>query len=452
MRSMNRILVIEDELNLQRSLASFLGEKGYEVRAAATAAEAFEVLAGFEPRAIILDVRLPDASGLDLIEPLKRQVPKARVIMITAFHDMDTTIQAMKRGAFDYLNKPLDIDELERSVQRATHRPKLRSAPARPPAAPAEDAAGRQLVGSSRAMSQIFKTIGLLATNQATVLITGETGTGKEVIARVIHNNSPHSGEPFVTVDCTTLVSNLMESELFGHEKGAFTDASAAKPGRLELAGQGTIFFDEIGDLSPSLQAKLLGFLERREFTRVGGTLLRHSHARIIGATNRSLEKLAALGDFRPDLLFRLKVATVQVPPLRERLEDLEDLVPFFLHRIFQEFGLAITMIEKGVMELLTAYTWPGNVRELLNVLTKAALQCRDEVLLTEAVRAALATSHQALEPATAFPTLAEAEKQHLEAALRLTKWNISAAARLLGVTRPTLRSHLAKHGLRRPA
>jgi two-component system, NtrC family, response regulator AtoC len=449
---MNRILVIEDELNLQRSLAIFLTEKGYEVRTASTAAEGLTQLAQFDPKVVILDVRLPDASGLDILQPLKRQAPKTRVIMITAYHDMGTTIQAMKGGAFDYLNKPLDIDELEASIKRATHLPKLRQAPPRPAGDFAGQAAEPQLVGSSRAMSQIFKTMGMLATNRATVLIEGETGTGKEVIARVIHNSSPQGGEPFVTVDCTTLVNTLMESELFGHEKGAFTDASATKPGRLELAGQGTIFFDELGEMSASLQAKLLGFLERREFTRVGGTRILHSQARIIAATNRSLDQMAALGTFRPDLLFRLKVATVRVPPLRERIEDLEELVPFFLNRIHAEFSLRIARVEKGVMGLLRAHAWPGNVRELLNVLTKAALESRDEVLLLAAIQAALASSSDQPQPQTGFPTLAQAEKRHVEAALRLANWNVSAAARVLNITRPTLRSHMLKHKISKPA
>lgn len=449
---MNRILVIEDEANLQRSLAIFLRERGYEVRTASTGAQGLAQLAEFEPKVVILDVRLPDVSGLDLLQPIKQQAPKARVIVITAYHDMSTTIQAMKGGAFDYLNKPLDIDDLEQSVKRATYLPKLRQTPSRPTEPPAGLADDYQLVGGSKATSQIFKTIGLLANNRATVLISGETGTGKEVIARVIHQSSPQHQEPFVTVDCTTLVSTLMESELFGHEKGAFTDASASKPGRLEMAGQGTIFFDEISELSPSMQAKLLGFLERREFTRVGGTRILQSQARIIGATNRSLEQMAELGKFRPDLLFRLNVATVRVRPLRERIEDLESLVPFFLHRIFKEYGLQITMLEKGVMGLLRAYAWPGNVRELLNVLTKAALECRDEVLLVESIRTALASSNNQLQTHAGFPTLAEAEKRHLEAALRLANWNVSAAAKVLGITRPTLRSHMLKHQINRPA
>jgi two-component system response regulator AtoC len=401
---------------------------------------------------VILDVRLPDASGLDTLEPIKRQAPKTRVIMITAYHDMGTTIQAMKNGAFDYLNKPLDIDELELSVKRATHLPKLRQSPPRPAGDFAgEEADHRRLVGSSRAMSQIFKTMGLLSTNRATVLIEGETGTGKEVIARVIHDSSPQAGEPFVTVDCTTLVSTLMESELFGHEKGAFTDASAVKPGRLELAGQGTIFFDELGEMPPALQAKLLGFLERREFTRVGGTRVMHSQARIIAATNRSLDQLAASGGFRADLLFRLKVATVRVPPLRDRMEDMEELVPFFLNRIHKEFGPRITMVEKGAMGLLRSYAWPGNVRELLNVLTKAAVESRDEVLLVEAVKAALDSSSERPRSQAGFATLAEAEKRHLEAALARANWNVSAAARVLNITRPTLRSHMLKHGIVKP-
>ena len=445
---MSRILVIDDEVNLQKTLALFLAEKGHQVRTASSAAQGLDLLSSFDPRVVILDLRLPDASGLDILGPITARAPSARVIVITAYHDMETTISAMRRGAFDYLHKPLDIDELEQSVARAAHRPVLSSAPGPSPVRAA--AAPNQLVGRSRAMRQIFKVMGMLTTNQATVLIQGETGTGKEVTARAIHERCSPQGGPFVTIDCATLVDNLMESELFGHERGAFTGAVATKKGRLELASSGTIFFDEIGELSLGLQAKLLRFLERREFTRVGGLTTLHSSARVMGATNRSLEEMAARGTFRPDLLFRLKVATLTLPPLRERLEDMEELVPHFLERINKELGSQVVSLEEGARGLLRSYHWPGNVRELLNVLTKAVMESRGPVLLTDALRAALALSRDQLGPQAGFPTLAQAEKSHLEAALRATQGNITAAALLLGITRPTLRSRMVKHGLER--
>ena len=443
----NRILVIEDEPALRKSLAMFLGEKGYEVATAATAAQGMETAGRFTPRVIILDLRLPDGSGLDLLAPLGKTLPEARAIVITAHHDMETTIAAMRAGAFDYLHKPLDIDELERAVERAAHVPQLADAA---PAGREQGPGLTRMVGRSRAMRQIFKSVGLLTENRATVLIQGETGTGKELIARVIHERSPQAAEPFITVDCTTLVDSLMESELFGHEKGAFTGAASAKRGRLELAGRGTIFFDEVGELTPPLQAKLLRFLETREFSRVGGVKTLHSEARIIGATNRDLDALTAQGGFRSDLLFRLKVTFIQVPPLRQRMEDLDELVPYFLERINREMGTRVRRMEKGAMTLLKTQAWPGNVRELGNVLTKAAIASRGEVLLAGEVRAALALANGSATPATGLATLAEAEKQHILAALNLTSFNISAAARLLGVTRPTLRSRMSRHGVKR--
>jgi two-component system response regulator AtoC len=447
---MSCILVIEDEPALRKSLAMFLGEKGYEVRAAGSAAEGLEAAGRFHPRVIILDLRLPDASGLDILAPLAQQPGKARVIVITAHHDMETTIAAMRAGAFDYLHKPLDIDELERSVRRAAHVPELSKA--RPTATAPQGEGGQltRMVGRSRAMRQIFKAVGLLTENRATVLIQGETGTGKELIARVIHERSPHADQPFITVDCATLVDSLVESELFGHEKGAFTGAGAAKQGRLELAGKGTIFFDEVGELPPRLQAKLLRFLETRQFSRVGGVKTLHSEARIIGATNRNLEMMTAQGAFRSDLLFRLKVAFIQVPPLRERIQDLDELAPFFLERINREMGTRVERVEKGVMPLLKERAWPGNVRELGNVLTKAVINSRGGVLLREAVRSALATGSVSAENGPALPTLAQAEKDHILAALHLTGFNVSAAARILGVSRPTLRGRMAKHEIRR--
>ena len=447
---MTRVLVIDDEAPLRHSLAMFLGEKGLEVTTAASAAEGLAAAKTQQPEVVILDIRLPDGSGLDLLAPLRRSLPGSRVIMITAYHDMETTIEAMRLGAYDYIHKPLDVEELEQSLGRVLPRARQvgRLLPLEEPVA---DPEATVLVGKSRPMQQVFKQIGLLTANRATVLIEGETGTGKEVIARLIHERSPWWSEPFITVDCTTLVESLTESELFGHERGAFTGATRAKQGRLELAGLGTIFFDEIGELPSGLQAKLLRFLERREFTRVGGNQTLRSEARVLGATNRSLAELVSRGQFRADLLFRLQVAAIQVPPLRQRLEDLEDLVPFFLHRINRQLHTRVRFLEKEAMAVLKQHPWPGNVRQLANVLTKAAIDSRGEVLLAEAVRGSLVLAAETPLGATpAEGSLRDAERAHIQAALERNRGNLSAAARELGLSRPTLRKRLTNLGLRR--
>ncbi|MGD9124039.1 MAG: sigma-54 dependent transcriptional regulator, partial [Desulfarculaceae bacterium] len=309
----------------------------------------------------------------------------------------------------------------------------------------------RRIIGNTPEMASIFKTIGLISRNQATVLISGETGSGKELIARVIHESSIRKQEPFITVDCTTLVDNLLESELFGHERGAFTGAVEAKQGRLELAGRGTIFFDEVGDMPLSLQAKLLRFLEYREFTRVGGSAVHRSQARIIAATNQNLEQMCQEGGFRQDLLFRLKVVSIHVPPLRQRLSDLPELVQFFLGQINHELQTRVTRVEEEAMETLRCHTWPGNVRELRNVLTKSALESRGAVLLAEAVKAALSGSLPGQEPREGLRTLDEVENDHILRALSHAEWNITVTAQTLGISRPTLRRKMARYGIKRP-
>jgi two-component system response regulator AtoC len=359
---------------------------------------------------------------------------------------METTIQAMRQGAYDYIHKPLDVDELDRAVDMGLH---ISSESRRDPPLVEEDrewSSGERIVGRTQAMLSIFKTIGLLSRNRATVLIEGETGTGKELIARVIHESSGTKDQPFIAVDCTALVDSLFESELFGHEKGAFTGAVGTKRGRLELASDGTVFLDEVGDLVPRLQAKLLGFLERREFTRVGGTKPIRSHARIIAATNRDVRELAAKGLFRQDLLFRLKVMSISVPPLRERTDDLTYLVQYFLSRINHEFGTRITRLEKGVMEILEAHSWPGNVRELKNTLTKAAIDSRGTVVLRAAIEATLGGSSLQTSEGGSRGTLEELEREHILKTLAMTHGNLSAAARTLGISRPTLRKRLKRY------
>ena len=445
---MRNILVIDDEASIRESLEMFLSEKGLSVYTASTGQEGIRAWRKYNPQIIILDIRLPDYSGLDVLKQITADDPDAKVIMITAFHDMETTIEAMRHGAYDYIHKPLDVDELDRAV---TMGQRIAAASQSSPPLLQDDQledTSLRILGRTPAMRQIFKTIGLLSRNRATVLIEGETGTGKDLIARVIHESSSFNDQPFVAIDCTTLVDSLVESELFGHKRGAFTGAVESKKGRFEVAGEGTLFLDEIGELPYALQGKLLRFLESREYTRVGGTLTRRSTARIIAATNRDLNKLASLGRFRQDLLFRLRVISIHVPPLRDRMNDVPDLMRYFLAQINRELKTQVDRVETKATDRLTSYRWPGNVRELKNVLTKAAMDSRGSVLLADAVDAALSGSNSDVPSAAGALSLEELEKQHIFRAVAQTSGNISAAARALGVSRPTLRKRLKKYGI----
>jgi two-component system, NtrC family, response regulator AtoC len=451
MSSVKRILVIDDETAIQESLEMFLREKGLEVCTAGTGADGLASYARYHPQVVILDIRLPDVSGLEILDYIMATDPDAKVIMITAYHDMETTIEAMRQGAFDYIHKPIDVDELDHAVTKSLRIAETAHDTASLTRNDRENGERLRIVGHTPAMRTVFKTIGLLSRNRATVLIEGETGCGKELIARVIHESSIFSDQPYVTVDCTTLVDSLFESELFGHERGAFTGAGDTKKGRLEVAGEGTIFFDEIGDLPLPLQAKLLRFLEYGEFTRVGGTQTLHSKARIIAATNRKLAELVTQGQFRQDLLFRLNVITISVPPLRERLDDLPELVRYFLFHINQDLGTKVTRMEKSVMAVLTAHQWPGNVRELKNVLTQAVLESRGPVLFADAVEKVLASMHRDAPGNMSPSSLNEMEKAYIQRIMTETHGNVSAAARKLGVSRPTLRKRLRNYGLYAP-
>lgn len=450
MPPVRRVLIIDDETAIQESLEMFLREKGLAVYTAGSGDEGMETYLQYRPQVIILDIRLPDISGLEVLKRIVATDSDAKVIMITAYHDMETTIEAMRHGAYDYIHKPLDVDELDEAVTKSLLIAETTRSSGRLLRTDHETGGRHQIIGHTPAMRALFKTIGLLSRNRATVLIEGETGSGKELIARVIHESSIFNDQPYVTVDCTTLVDNLFESELFGYERGAFTGAGDTKKGRLELAGDGTIFLDEVGDLPLSLQAKLLRFLEYREFTRVGGTETFCSKARIVAATNHDLNDLASMGRFRKDLLFRLRVITISVPPLRDRMDDLPDLMEFFLSVINRDLGASITRVEDRVMRILKAHSWPGNVRELKNVLTKAVLDSRGAVLLADAVENAMDIAPVDVPSSTGLASLDELEKGHILKAMAETKGNLSAAARLLGVSRPTLRKRLKEYGIRR--
>ncbi|MBF0474868.1 MAG: sigma-54-dependent Fis family transcriptional regulator [Deltaproteobacteria bacterium] len=445
------VLIIDDETSIRESLDMYLSEKGLEVEAAGTGAEGLAAYHKYHPQVIILDIRLPDISGLDILKRIMETDHNAKVIMITAYHDMETTIEAMRQGAYDYIHKPIDVDELDHAVTKSLHIADKVHAIPHLLQDDQESGVRHQIVGKTPAMRALFKTIGLVSRNRATILVEGETGTGKELIARVIHESSLFNDQPYVTVDCTTLVDNLFESELFGYERGAFTGATETKKGRLELAGEGTILFDEVGDLPLAMQAKLLRFLEYREFIRVGGTKTILSPARIIAATNCNLGDLAARGQFRQDLLFRLRVIAISVPPLRERLDDLPELVRFFLHKINRDLGATVTQVEDRAYAVLRDHSWPGNVRELKNVLIKSVLESRGSVLLADALKTVLAASSGDQPPVTGSASLDDLEKSHILKTMAETKGNLSAAARLLRISRPTLRKRLKLYGLNHP-
>ena len=448
MRSGRRVLVIDDETAIRETLEMFLVEKGLEVFQAGAGLEGLRKFVELRPSLVILDIRLPDISGMEILKKILEIDSDAKIIMITAFHDMETTIDAMRHGAFDYIHKPIDVDELDQAINKGLRENAEATIESSDVALQYEDMDHHTIVGKSQAIQSLFKTIGLMSRHRQSVLIEGETGSGKELIAHVIHESSITRNEPFVTVDCTTLVENLFESELFGYEKGAFTGASETKRGRIELAQGGTIFFDEVGDLNLPLQAKLLRFLESREFTRLGGHRTLYSNARIIAATNRKLLELVNCGQFRQDLLFRLNVLQIKVPPLRERLGDISDLTRFFLFRINKELGTKIKCIEENALSFLNSHSWPGNVRELKNVLTKAAMETRGSIIDLEGLSSILCVTQVDEKASSPGKGLDEIQKQYIQRIMDESYWNLSEAARRLSISRPTLRKRLKSYGL----
>jgi two-component system, NtrC family, response regulator AtoC len=446
-----QILIIDDEQVIVESLGMFLAEKGYKAHYAATVAEGLHKFTGSRPDAVILDIRLPDGNGLDLLKELKTRNHETAVIMMTAFHDMDTTIKAMKLGATEYITKPIDVDELEKALHRA-----MRAGGAKPLSTVRTDDIPTHykkgaIIGNSREMKNIFKSIGSLSENRVTVLIEGETGTGKELIAKAIHCNSPFKDQPFLAINCSAIVPTLLESELFGHEKGAFTGATYQKRGRFELAGEGTIFLDEVGDLPMELQAKLLRILQEKDFERVGGEKSLHSNARVIAATNRDLKQMVQQGTFRQDLYYRLSVAAVKVPPLRTRKEDIEQLVTFLLKKVSSELHKPIKAVEDKGMKALVEHDWPGNVRELENILTRAALNSQGDIIFEDAILPLLAGNRQTETNGWVSATsrsLSEVERDYIVAVLNETGGNLGHACQILGISRPTLRQKLRAYAL----
>ena len=385
-------------------------------------------------------------NGLDVLQELVR-TGRRNIIIITAFHDMDTTIKAIKFGAFDYIPKPIDVEELDSAIEKALKTSISEGAHGAVSVDPSSAYMEGKIIGKSRGMKDIFKAIGVLSGNRITVLIEGETGTGKELIARAIHHNSPCKEHPFRAINCSTIVGNLLESELFGHEKGAFTGASHAKKGKFELAGQGTIFLDEIGEIPFELQSKLLRFLQEKEFERLGGEKKIKSDARVIAATNKDLEQMVEKGLFREDLYYRLNVATIKVPPLRQRRQDIPLLIEYLLKKINREVERDVRRVEESGLRRMMECEWPGNVRELENVLTHAAINVQGDTIFEEMIAPLLGkrpNNHVNVKDAADMEqSLKDIEKDHIIAVLNRTHWHLGKACILLGITRPTLRNKL---------
>jgi two-component system, NtrC family, response regulator AtoC len=444
---MAKVLIIDDEMSILESLEMFFTEKNHTVFSAATAEEGLDLFWQCLPEIVFLDIRLPDMNGLDVLSRMMSGGYPVKIMMITAYHDMETTIEAMKRGAFDYIHKPLDAEEVEKAVDRALH---ILQVDCETP--PPEPAANRPnpcvIIGQSETMRDIFKTIGLLCQNRATVLIQGETGTGKELIARVLHRNSLYQDNPFVVMDCSAVVETLLESELFGHEKGSFTGATVAKCGKIELAGKGTLFLDEVAQLPLGLQGKLMGFLQRREYTRVGGRETLASRCRIIAACNCDLAEAVRRGRFKEDLYFRLHVVTVRVPPLRERRTDIPLLVNHFIRKISHELETEPARLQKGVIERLMVHPWSGNVRELENVIVEAVVRTRGNVILVEDIDRILTLDGNRNGGGLDAFSLENAERKHICDTLSQLGWNRTRAAQALRISLPTLRSKIRKYAI----
>lgn len=447
---MASILVVDDDKSIRRTLEKFLSEQHYQVDTAEDGLQALEKVASQRPDLILLDINMPGMDGIETLKTLKTRGHFPPTIVISARGDMRTTIQAIQEGAYDFLNKPLDIEKLKITLKRALEQVRLTRSLQHMVAEAATDFQMDNIIGSSPAIREVFKAIGAVSTTRATVLITGESGTGKEMVARAIHYNSPERDQPFVAVNCSAISSNLLESELFGHVKGAFTGAHADKEGRFKLAGQGTLFLDEIGELSLELQVKLLRVLQERMFERVGDGRPLPLQARIVAATNRDLLDMIEEGTFREDFYYRLKVMEIPLPALRERRDDIPLLVEHLLGKINRNLHKRVRYVSDEAMKRLQAYEWPGNVRELENALTRAVVLSKGEVLDPSSLpipgMADLKKGEKHAEEE--LLRLKDVEKAHILKMLNRTGWNKRQTCLILDITRPTLDKKIKDFGL----
>ncbi len=443
----HRLLIVEDDSSLSQMLTLHFEDQGMEVQVAHSCNSALAQAENFQPGLILLDQQLPDGLGNELITGLLALSPLSRIIMMTGVHDLELAIQTIQNGAADFIHKPVKTRVLQAAVDKAL---------AYSPAVATEQGQAtpqiRELIGRSDAMLEVSKQIALSAQSNATVLITGESGTGKEIVARLIHQYSKRSGE-FVAINCAAIVDTLLESELFGHEKGAFTGATNSKPGRFQQAEDGTLFLDEIGELAQQLQAKLLRALQEQMVAPVGGKSTVPVNARIIAATHRDLFQAAKDGLFREDLAYRLDVIHIHLPPLRERRDDIPLLVEALLTRAAQKMERPASPIAPQALDLLLRHDWPGNVRELENILTQALVQAREGIISADLIRFHPSRNSRTQDPITpdnnTLPTLEEIEAQHIQKVLWHTGGHKGNSCQILGISRPALDRKIKKYRLR---
>jgi len=440
------ILIVDDEFSVRDSLSSWFKKDGYNVKAADSASQALRVLDEQSFDVALLDIKMPGMDGMELHDRIRRIDPKLAVIMITAFASVDTAVRALKQGAFDYVTKPIDPDELSHLVLRAMEQRRLREENLQLKGTIDEVVAVHDIVGESPAMRKILELVHSVAKTDATVLIRGESGTGKELIARAIHANSGRRYFPIVPVNCGAVPESLLESEMFGHEQGAFTGAQHRRKGRIEMADGGTLFLDEVGAVPTRMQVDLLRVLETKEFTRVGGTRLIHADFRVICATNEDLERSVQEGRLREDFYYRINVFSIDVPPLRSRPGDIPLLARHCVERLSRQMDRRFTAIGPDAMELLASYEWPGNVRELFNAIERAMVVGKPPT-----IRRADLPVRPTGRPATADDgSLAEMERRHVAAVLERVDWNVTRAAEILKVDRVTVYNKIKKYGLHR--
>jgi two-component system nitrogen regulation response regulator GlnG len=465
---MPKLLVIDDEESVCYSFRRVFEGNSVQVVTACTAKEGLQAVQDQAPDVIVLDIQLPDRSGLDAFDDIQKLAPKRPVVFITAHGTTDTALEAMKRGAFDYLIKPVDLDRLSSILDRAFEAARLMSVPA---VLPDEGDADR-IVGRSTVMQEMCKAIGRIAPQDVNVLVQGESGTGKELVARALYHHSRRAGRPFLAINCAALPENLLESELFGHEQGAFTGAVRRRIGKFEQCDGGTLFLDEIGDMAPSLQAKMLRVLQDQRFERLGSNETLHTQVRVLAATNHDLDKLVEEGRFRKDLYYRLKVITIAVPPLRDRLDDVPELAQYFLFRYVRELNLDYRAFAPETLARLQSYSWPGNVRELQSIIKQALLNGVGHLVQPEFLPKELQerTAESPRETSGEFPAqallsytqgllargetnvheklLESLERVVLPAALNHVHGHQGQASEILGINRATLRNKMKALGL----
>ena len=441
-----RILVVDDEANARTALAELLREEGFDVETAADAFKALGKHEAFAPHVVVTDLKMPGMDGIELVKKLRAADDPPAVVVMTAFGAVDSAVDAMRAGAEEYLTKPLNFDELLVVLDKVLANQAMRRETVQLRKRVRDRVAPGNMVGSSPPMQRVFEIVDQVAPSRATVLITGESGTGKELVANAIHQRSPRANGAFIKLHCAALAESLLESELFGHEKGSFTGAAARKDGRFSLADGGTLFLDEIGEISPALQVKLLRFLQEHEFERVGGTQTIHVDVRVIAATNRNLKEEVARGRFREDLYYRLNVVNIETPPLRERKSDVPAIAKFFLDRYAKDNGKAIETIAQPALELLVAYDWPGNVRELENAIERAVVLATGGELEARQLPTSVRPVSTAGIPMIPGATMAELERYAILETMKAAGGSTSKAAEILGISARTIQYRLHEY------